>query len=221
MRIITTVAVALAIGLSSTGCTEPSTDHGRALVEGGEPSLPPSVPEAFDAAPSGGDRFETFPAPASERPTALGSEEVNASLDYLQRRFSRIGRDSLLVVRARVQSVAVVERSLPVELQWDPGTHVTSRFQALVVETLCGRNSSGIVASYVGGVAPDGTEHRNSFMPVDLVPGDEGVFVFRRIGSEWFLALGARDILSVAEGSELRTFFGETLTRDQVREVCP
>lgn len=131
----------------------------------------------------------------SVRPEAVTKAKPADPRENMRKRFAEIGRNNLLVVRARVASVSASNRKVPEALYWGPYPHIVTTLKLRVVETYCGPARESLIASYVGGRLPDGTTEVTELTPQQLAVGMEHVFILRSVGDEYFLELGREDML--------------------------
>ena len=167
------------------------------------------------------DTVEDLPAARSVRPTEIVLAKPVDPQEKLRSRLAQIARDDLLVVRARVESMSVAKRKLPEALYWGPYPHIVTNLELRTVQTFCGADMESVSASYVGGRLPDGTVEMTELTPATMAPGNEHVFILRRVGDEYFLELGRDDMLRKNPDGRFVDAAARPVDLEYIREACP
>jgi len=169
-----------------------------------------------------------MPEPTGELPPPISvpiqSSPVVPSTDPISRLHSRlkqIGRENVLMVRARVISTDVREGRVPDILRWDPGTRVLTEVTVKVQEVICGRAGENTTFIYHGGQLSNGVWERTEQMPRDLGIDEDAVFILRSVEGRLFLELGMLDMLRKDENGVYRDPSALVVDLNKLKEVCP
>jgi hypothetical protein len=201
------------------GCAGHDDNADRAYAKQSLETEDQAVASPIDASPV----FEPDPPapPMTEPPPPLEPlAKIEQWLDYL-------GKEKALVVRATVDDMVGLQRTVPLALRWDHGTkqetHIVTRMTLTVVETLCGPVEPGMLeATYFGGVLATG-EGLGSELTPKLEVAAEYIFILRQEQGEYWLQTGDGDTLrqSTDDSEGFYRWGNVVIDLDGLKGVCP
>ena len=189
-----------------------------------------AVADVVDAGP-----FDAFAfAPVADEPPPISQEAALAPpaplppsqherfLRGLHNSRIRAGASNVLGVHAIVDSVSVVERSLPSLVSWGEDGNFATKVTLSIRGTYCGTSPSTTELDvwHAGRVLADGRGFRTSQTMTDFAPGEDGFFWLERLGGEWRLTAGRDSSLAADGNGTFSDHAGVIASIEELEEVC-